>query len=340
MQEISYIGYGRSIFTTLFNGGKSLPEWLKIVKKPDENTVIITDTENSLRGKKFAYALILNKKTHAFIKYIFTQPAPFPAKPIMANSLYNPLNPPVIIQEIENFNVIRDDLLPGGTKQRAIIPFLKEKLREGFTEIAYAGPAQGVAQAALGTAAKILNFSAHMFFSGRRGPISHFTEEIGVHMHPIAGPLKECQETAIKWAAADKKRFLLPFGLRDENFQNMLVAALKQSFPILPENFSGRSENISQGIAHMWVVGGSAVLLNCLYSVFPTTFFHVIQVGRAITMDMIDPARTQIFVHPEKFNMPANLMPPYNSVDNYDAKVWFYAKKYGRPGDFIWNVAG
>jgi hypothetical protein len=44
-------------------------------------------------------------------------------------------------------NVVRDDLLLGGTKQRALVKLIESNL--GFNEFVYAGPSSGFAQVAL-----------------------------------------------------------------------------------------------------------------------------------------------------------------------------------------------
>ncbi len=45
--------------------------------------------------------------------------------------------------------IAREDLLPGGTKQRAVIPYLRELSALGYRQLAYASPFCGYAQVAL-----------------------------------------------------------------------------------------------------------------------------------------------------------------------------------------------
>ena len=54
----------------------------------------------------------------------------------------------------------------------------------------------------------------------------------------------------------------------------------------------------------------------------------------------IDRKRSDFYIAPEKFYEKAKLPPPYPSVPEYDAKVWQFVKNHGKPGDYIWNVAG
>src|SRR5688500_1651242 len=56
--------------------------------------------------------------------------------------------------------VVRDDILEGGTKQRAAVPFLRELIAGGARELAYASPFCGFAQVALAAACRELGLRA------------------------------------------------------------------------------------------------------------------------------------------------------------------------------------
>ena len=60
--------------------------------------------------------------------------------------------------------------------------------------------------------------------------------------------------------------------------------------------------------------------------------------GRTIWEDLIDKKRTTIYVSTERFNDVAKEQPPYDTVSTYDAKLWVFFLKYGKNGDYIWNV--
>jgi hypothetical protein len=75
-------------------------------------------------------------------------------------------------------------------------------------------------------------------------------------------------------------------------------------------------------------LGGSATILNALYNVFPNIFFNVVQVGKKIWPDQIDPNRTKIHISDERFADIAKIQPPYSTVKTYDAKLWKYVLKY------------
>jgi hypothetical protein len=44
------------------------------------------------------------------------------------------------------------------------------------------------------------------------------------------------------------------------------------------------------------------------------------------------------YVSKESFGETAKRQPPYRSVPWYDAKLWVFVERFGKSGDFIWNV--
>lgn len=232
----------------------------------------------------------------------------------------NPFNPDLKVIKSEGFKIIREDLLPGGTKQRALYRFLENK-----TKVVYAGPCSGIAQVAMGVIGKSLNIETIMFGAGKPTKLTEKAISYGVKQMPVSSSLREAKIKAGEYIEANGGE-LLPFGLDDPDFINLLssslIAAKKKLNP-----------------KRMWVVAGSGVLLRTLYNVFPQTYFLAVQVGRKINYSNIRPERTQVFVHPLKFNEIPDDLPPYPTVPNYDGKLWFFVKKYGLKGDYVWNTA-
>ncbi|MBC7370827.1 MAG: hypothetical protein H7326_04635 [Bdellovibrionaceae bacterium] len=76
------------------------------------------------------------------------------------------LSPPVVLQKMKIANatsyIAREDLLEGGSKQRAIAPYLEDLVRAGYTHFIYASPFCGFAQVALAASARKLDYLVHM----------------------------------------------------------------------------------------------------------------------------------------------------------------------------------
>src|SRR5439155_585810 len=122
--------------------------------------------------------------------------------------------------------------------------------------------------------------------------------------------------------------------LHNQEIIRMMAEQIAKRLPTYPHDLNDPKNHPKR----MWVVAGSATLLNALYIVFPNTFFNAVQVGRTIWEDLIEPNRTKIYVSDEKFYNKASLLPPYPSVATYDAKLWKFVLQDGEDGDYVWNV--
>ena len=222
------------------------------------------------------------------------------------------------------YNVIRDDFLKGGTKQRAIEVFLEKEIDEYI----YAGPTEGYAQIALAYLCKLHKKKAILFVSGQKK--SHLTkkaQDLGAKIFFKKYTRKIAQKKAQEYEKSHPKSKLLPFGLESPEFLKMLKKNIKKAFP----------KDI-QSPKRMWLVAGSGTILKALQSVFPKTKFQVVQVGKKIWPDQLRKKDT-LYISSKKFWEIADPLPPYPSVSTYDAKLWEFVEEYGKDEDYIWNVA-
>lgn len=262
-----------------------------------------------------------------------------------------------------SLTVIRDDYLIGGTKQRALYLLLEKYIKLGYNEFIYAGPATGYAQVALAYTASILNVKATIFILGKqRTRLTNLAEKYGAKLKFIAGNLIETQEEARRYSdegiesnepgGTERKRLLLPFGMDSEEYRKLLLKQLKKVW----------SKTKLPDPPRVWLTFGSGTLLHVLAELWPSTEFMPVRVGKNIWEDQFPSEMWTRFggkeridflrVTPDdklkevkghyyqKFNEEAPILPPYNSLDTYDAKVWQRVIKYAKEGDYIWNVAG
>ncbi|HEY1068445.1 MAG TPA: hypothetical protein VGE52_20140, partial [Pirellulales bacterium] len=95
--------------------------------------------------------------------------AVFPGQPIRLPPSVRPVPtlPEFQIEKIRcgdrSILVVREDLLAGGTKQRACVPYLEELVAEGVEEFVYASPFAGFAQVALAISARALGKKSTIF---------------------------------------------------------------------------------------------------------------------------------------------------------------------------------
>jgi hypothetical protein len=255
------------------------------------------------------------------------------------DDIFEKTNPPVLIYQFthhgDNFTIIDDGVLVGGTKQRLLGEIVG---MVDASEIIYAGPSIGIAQLALAYTATLWGKKATIFLNTHNSDLDEYTKRAiryGAKIffaRSISGrTLAETQKASKKYVDKDKRRLLLPFGIKAaqgelyfEVFRKALISALPLNFP--PPK-------------RLWLVAGSGFLFDVLHSIFPTTKFMIVQVGRKIWPDQLDGIKSELFVAPETFYETAKYQPPYKTVPNYDAKLWQFVLKHGKDGDFIWNVA-
>lgn len=253
-------------------------------------------------------------------------------------------NPPLVVEKTRvvcrgfDVFVVRDDLLPGGTKQRALLAVLKDSPADEFV---YAGPPQGSAQVALAHVAKALGKRATIFVSGKNhaplSRLSRLARDAGADVVRVLPPnsLRDVQAEAVAYATGAGARQLIPFGFDTPEFRAVLSNAIRAALP----------PGLEEGPRRLWLVAGSGTILAALAAVWPKTHFLVVQVGKTVWPDQLGvrPDGTKAFeatkfVAPEKFREPARRRPPYPSVSTYDAKLWQFVETRGEDGDYVWNV--
>ena len=222
--------------------------------------------------------------------------------------------PPPVIERHGAIYVVRDDLIPGGTKVRALT-------LEGANEFAYASPAAGYAQVALAIAARRYGKRATVFVAQRMAlhPRTAEAQAAGARIVQVpVGYMSVVRARAREYCAVSGAR-LLPFGLDTPEFIEALACV-------------ARSLNISP--PEVWTVAGSGVLSRALQAAWPLAEFHAVRIGAVPRA-----GRAAVVQAPEKFEQNARRPPPFPSCSNYDAKAWQFIQARAKPGALFWNVA-
>lgn len=224
--------------------------------------------------------------------------------------------PDPILEEIEGILVVRDDLIPGGSKVRAI-----DALMNGKAEYVYASPASGYAQIALaiGCAAKGKQAT---IFTAKRKELHKRTAEARQHGAKIVqvscGYLTNVQAKARAYAELTGA-CLLPFGFDSQEIRDAL-SDVALSLRINPKE--------------VWTVAGSGTLSRALQAAWPFARFYAVRIGKEP-----DAGKAEVLNAPEQFERDAQERPPFPSCSNYDAKAWRFIKQVATPGALFWNVA-
>jgi hypothetical protein len=251
----------------------------------------------------------------------------------------NPFNPDVIITEHNvNYgvvNVVRDDMLEGSTKQRALYEWILSN--KDIKEFVYAGPDNGHGQLSISLICHALGKKITLFLQSSTGKNSELVErsiKYGARVHLYTDRLRTVVEEAQKYVDRTPGSLFIPLGVDTAEYQRLMVRAIRTAFP----------KDII--VKRMWVTVGSANLLKALSVVFPDTKFIIVRVGKKVYLDKYPDLESRIvstYDATTKYKFSHNVKeteaPPYPSSRTYDAKMWSYIVNDAKNGDFVWNAA-
>jgi hypothetical protein len=239
--------------------------------------------------------------------------------------------------------VIRDDLLPGGTKQRATAPYLRELMEEGHTSFFYASPFAGFAQVALAYAAQKLGVSCTIVCEkdqtqpGRRfHPFSLLAENYGAQII-LVDSLSSAEVRAFE-LSHQSQSLKIPLGLDSPIFRQHLKTELMLQWSEI-EKLS------SQKIKSLWLPLGSGTLARTFNEIVPKeVLINCVNVRVLDSQDdriraISDNPRIKIYEAPMKFHEEARVLPTVPSNLFYDAKLWDFIRLHAHDRDVWWNVA-
>lgn len=245
--------------------------------------------------------------------------------------------PPIHASWENGILVVRDDLLPGGTKSRAINALLKDT----GPHITYASPAYGYAQVALAHGCRATGRQAHIFTAARKRPHPRTLEAqaAGATIHYISpGYLSQTQARAREFAQATGGT-ALPFGFDTIPFRVALAAAIREAIAVastrLDSPHARSALTVLTDPEEVWVAAGSGTLTRTLQEVWPAAEHHAVMVGRHP-----DAGNATIHAALEPFERDAQEPPPIPSTSNFDAKAWRFVRDRTTRRILWWNVAG
>jgi Pyridoxal-phosphate dependent enzyme len=227
------------------------------------------------------------------------------------------LIPAPVVARHGRFLVVRDDLLPGGSKVRYMLPLVAAMPER---EICYASPAVGYAQMALAHVCAMLGKRAVIFVAKRATPHPRTlaAKAAGATIYQVPhGYLSNVQAKAKRYAADTGAR-VIPWGV---------------DLPEALAHFAEAARRIDVAPREVWACAGSGALIRGLQLAWPDAEFHAVQIGAVPKV-----GRATLHKAPEKYEDAARRPPPWPSCDNYDAKVWQFASARAADNALIWNV--
>lgn len=231
---------------------------------------------------------------------------------------------PVRVDTIDGIRVVRDDLLPGGSKRRALTPLLAELAAQGFEEFVFGGPAEGYAQLALAHSANDVGVLATYFVAERKVLHKHTAEAMdnGAKIVQVKhGRLNVVQARARAYCEQTGAYFF-PLGFSTPEYESRLTAHVAAALSQLEEP-----------VTETWCVAGSGLLARCLQAAAPNASHNAVRIGFVPKH-----GTARLFDAPEQFKDSAEEPPPFPSCANYDAKAWRFIRQHASPNAVFWNV--
>lgn len=236
----------------------------------------------------------------------------------------DPLDPP-IVENHEGFQVVRDDLIGGGSKMR-FADYLISSNREIEEWVYGSSPATGYAQISLSYLCRKYGKNAVIFMADRavekRHPYQLQAMEAGADMRWVPNGMLSVTEKRARDYVSDSplSRRLLPIGFDDPTVIASIIR-VAQSMDVSP--------------SEVWTVGSSGTLTRGLQLAWPNAEFHCVCVGHKG-----DYGRAKTYQCDIKFDksVKEENAPPFPSAPTYDAKAWEFMREYASPGALFWNV--
>lgn len=229
----------------------------------------------------------------------------------------------IVIENHNGVNVLRDDLLSGGTKS-VLMPHIVGDAEE----YVYASPVYGAFQIALAIYCKDNNKKATIFCAKRkeRHENTVLTEESGAKIMEIPYGYLSVVEARAREYCKETGAQKLDFGGDTAACRLLLMKRMSKIIKKL-----GKEPD------EIWVSVGSGTLISSILMATDKAKIHGVVVGADCKLAH---ERLTLWQYPKSFAVASKVEAPFKSMPNYDLKAWEYCVKHKtKKGDVLfWNV--
>lgn len=220
--------------------------------------------------------------------------------------------PRPVIETHNGFNIVRDDLLAGGTKRRALLRWLPSLEQTHFI---YAGSVFGSGGWALAEACRDLDFTCTLALS-KADYRPQWLDAVDCKIEWFAP-----QPVEHIYKAYESDKGLLPLAFDDKGFRSALTQVFQELD--MPET------------SEIWTPCVSGTLIRAAQLTWPTIKMNAVcsakhhgDIGNAVK-----------YQAPEKYYQPARDLPPYPANLFSDAKLWQFIRQFALKDALIWNTS-
>jgi 1-aminocyclopropane-1-carboxylate deaminase/D-cysteine desulfhydrase-like pyridoxal-dependent ACC family enzyme len=223
--------------------------------------------------------------------------------------------------------VVRDDLLPGGSKSRFV-----PDLIYGADHVVMGSAFCGGAALALAAVGARLGVRVTLFYAARKHlhPRQLLAQHYGARLRLVpAGYMTNVQAKARAYAQEQGALFM-PLGFdvpaAEEPYVAQLDAVRRQLRGSPPQ---------------VWCATGTGMLASCLARAFPDSHICAVAVGlRSRWGKKAFPDNVTVREHEMPYATAIAGAAPFPCCPNYDRKAWFIAAAEAQRGALFWNVLG
>ena len=231
-----------------------------------------------------------------------------------------------IVKTHDGVRVVRDDLLTSGSKVRGGDCLISSLPKDsGIDTIVYVQPRTGLAGISILNVAKRHGLKTKLFMPSSKRISYHqaccIEQGADVEFHRIAA-MPNLNKIAKEWAEEHPNAFFIPLGLK----RPMVTAGIVKAASKIPEP------------EEVYVATSTGVLSRALQIAWPNAAFTSVCVSR--NMKAGELGRATVISEPRGFTSretPEN-MPPFDTIDTYDGKVWKFIPKNTGRDILMWNV--
>lgn len=223
--------------------------------------------------------------------------------------------------------VVRDDLLPFGTKARAAAAVMSQPEYAKFHTIVYVQPRAGWAGLSLAEICRGTGRRLILFCPAAKTPSSY----------QLAAAAAGAELRFVRVAAMPNlQRMAREFADR----HGYLFFPLGIAVPAAVAGLAKVAIGLRAKPTEVWCAVSTGVLTRALQIAWPNVPHHAVAVARNLKEG--EKGIAGVISHPLPFlqDAPELERPPFPSAVNYDAKVWRYVRERAKPGALVWNVAG
>lgn len=229
----------------------------------------------------------------------------------------------ITIEEFKGIKVLRDDLLPGGTKSILMDSIIGDK-----EEYVYASPVYGGFQIALSSYCKQVGKKATIFCAKRKNKHSNTKKclELGANVIEVPyGYLSVIEKRARDYCYGKNNSQKLVFGAKEDSNIDLIAKRTKEVI-----NYLGYEPE------EIWCAIGSGTLVKGIIKGTSKSIINGVQVGAEYKESH---ERLNKLIYHKSFDKESKEKTPFNSTPNYDLKALEYCLKYKKTNNVLfWNV--